>query len=87
MIDQPPAAMVCGWIGLQVAGLVSACLARVGERSVFQRTCQTVFYVLLTLVGLTTVAAVSCVPQSGMLSGATLAVMVLAAVWDFGAVH
>ena len=68
---------------IQVAGLASAWLARVGEGSARQAHYQGAFLVLLALMGLTTVAAAVWGPGPCLMSGTTLAVMVLAATWDF----
>jgi len=64
-------------------GLASAWLARVHEGSRRQSASQWMFLVLLALVGATTLGAAITTPAWCLVCGTTLAVMVLAAVWDF----
>jgi len=73
------------WVlsGIQIAGLSSAWLARLSEGSRSQTICQWLFFGCLALVGATTVFAMSLGPGCWLLTGSTLGVMVLAAVWDF----
>ncbi len=68
---------------LQVLGLASAWLARVGERSDSHRWYQRVFFGFLLLISVATLGALQIGPGAGIGSAATLAVMVLAATWDF----
>jgi hypothetical protein len=74
------------WVlaGVQLLGLASACLARMSEGRSWQTTCQRLFMGALGLAGLGAVAAFAMGPGHFMLSGASLATMVLGAVWDFG---
>lgn len=64
-------------------GLASAWLARVHEGSRNQSTAQWMFVVLLALVGATTIGAAAATPAWCLTCGTTLAIMVLAAIWDF----
>jgi hypothetical protein len=70
---------------VQVAGLVSAWLARLSEGSRSQASCQWLFLACLGLMGLTTMASVALGARYWLASGITLTVMVLGAVWDFRA--
>jgi hypothetical protein len=70
---------------VQVAGLVSAWLARLSEGSRSQASCQWLFLACLGLMGLTTMASVALGTRYWLASGITLTVMVLGAVWDFRA--
>lgn len=79
-----PLGTVCCLAAVQVLGLVSAVVARCGEGSMHQDCCQRVFVGCLVLMALTTIAALTMGPGSGMACGTTLALMVLAATWDFG---
>ena len=73
-----------GLLGIvQFCGLASAWLARLHEGSCRQRAAQCVFLVSLALMGLTTMASLVLDTRYWLTSGATLAVMVLAAIWDF----
>jgi Flp pilus assembly protein TadB len=71
-------------VSIQFAGLFSAWLARqtVGGRA--ERPCQRLFLACLALVGVTSVVAMGISAASWLFSAATLALMVIAAVWDFG---
>jgi uncharacterized membrane protein len=70
---------------IQIAGLVSAWLARLSEGSRSQASCQCLFLALLGLVGLSTMASLALGPRYWLACGATLSVMVLGAIWDFRA--
>jgi hypothetical protein len=70
---------------VQVAGIASAWLARLSEGSRNQAPCQWLFVALLAVVGMATMASVTLGPRYWLASGATLSVMVLAAIWDFRA--
>jgi hypothetical protein len=69
---------------IQTIGLASACLARMGEGSIRQASCQRLFLGCLAMVGVSTMLALHVGPGACIGSGATLAVMVLTATWDFG---
>ncbi len=69
---------------VQIAGLASAWLARLSEGSGRQSPCQWLFFGLLAAVGVTTMASIA-LDTGWLTSGATLAAMVLAAIWDFRA--
>ncbi|HEY1603509.1 MAG TPA: hypothetical protein VGG64_28155 [Pirellulales bacterium] len=72
------------WLAaIQILGLASAWLARVHQGSHRQPASQWVFLLLMALVGATTLAAALTSPSGSVVCGTTLAVMVLAAVWDF----
>jgi len=74
------------WIlaAIQLFGLASAVLARASEGHAWQTTCQWVFFGALGLASLAAVAAFAMGPSHFIMSGASLAFMVLGAVWDFG---
>ena len=74
------------WLmGVQIVGLASAWLARIGEGSKHQISYQLLFFVCLGGVGAATIGALLCSPGSCLMTGATLPIMVLAATWDFSA--
>ena len=68
---------------IPIAGLLSAWLARLSEGSSRQAWCQRLFVACLAIVGLLTMAFVALGARYWLASGATLSVMILAAVWDF----
>ena len=70
---------------IQIAGLLSAWLARLSEGSARQAWCQRLFVGCLALVGLTTMIVVALGARHWVSSGATLSAMILAAIWDFSA--
>ena len=78
-------ALIYGLAIIQGVGLASACLARWGEGSIRQTSFQRFFLGCLALVGAATMAAMLVGPGACVMSGATMAVMVLTATWDFGA--
>ncbi len=80
-------ASVVGWsLGLMhVVGLLSAWLARLSEGSPRQAWFHALFVGCLFVMGLMTMAFVAAGTRQWLGSGATLSVMVLAAVWDFRA--
>jgi len=78
--------LVYGLVAVQIVGLASACLTRIGERSTRQASYQRIFLGCLSLVGLATLISMLIGPGTCMMSGAALAVMVLMATWDFGGV-
>ena len=81
------AALVWWLIGsVQLVGLSSAWLTRMAEGSVRQTASQLFFLVCLALVGITTVVTVQLGIGGWFFSGTTLAVMVLAATYDFGSI-
>lgn len=84
MLTFEPAALIYALAIIQVLGLASACLARIGEGSIRQASCQRLFLGCLALVGASTMLAMQVGPGTCVTSGATLAVMVLTATWDFG---
>lgn len=67
---------------LQIMGVATAVLARMSERSAFQSWCQGLFFVSLILMGIATVASLALGPAMTLASGATMAVMAVAAVWE-----
>lgn len=67
---------------VQIAGLFSAWLARFSEGSRSQASFHGLFFACLALVGLITMVAVAFSFRYWLVSGATLAVMILAAIWD-----
>jgi len=71
------------FLGLQAVGLLVACLARMVTQAKSQTVLQMLFFVLLFLVGVTTMAAFQVGPGYWLVSGTTLALMILVAVCDF----
>ena len=69
---------------IQAAGLTSAWLARLSEGSSHQAPCHWLFFGLLAAVGGTVMVSIA-LGTGWLVAGATLAVMVLAAIWDFRA--
>lgn len=79
-----PATLIYVLVGVQVAGLASACLARLSEGSIRQTSAQRICLGCLALVGAATMMSMLISPGASVLSGAAMSVMVLTAVWDFG---
>lgn len=73
-----------GWLlgAIQAAGLLSALLARLGERSAFQSSCHGLFLLCLCAVGAATVFSLSVGAAPCLACGSTLCVMAVAAVYD-----
>jgi len=69
---------------VQAVGLLSTWLARSSVGCRGQRPCQWLFLSCLLLVGLGTVLAMAISAAHWLFSAGTLALMILAAVWDFG---
>lgn len=69
---------------VQTVGIATACLTRLSEGSLGERTCQRVFLGSLSLTGLATLGSLVLGPGACVASGTTLAVMVLTATWDVG---
>lgn len=70
---------------IQGVGLISAFFARASVGSRRQNSCQWLCLACLALVGGTNLlAATTLTPLAWMVSSVTLAVMVVAAVWDAG---
>jgi hypothetical protein len=67
---------------IQIMGVVAAVLARLSERSTLQPWCHAMFFASLILMGLGTAASLTVGPGMTLASGATLAVMAVAAVWE-----
>jgi hypothetical protein len=67
---------------VQIAGLVSAWLARVSEGSRGQASCHRLFFACLGVIGLASLASVALGPRYLLVCSLTLSVMVLVAVWD-----
>jgi hypothetical protein len=70
---------------IQIAGLASAWLARLSEGSPRQASCQWLFLGCFGLLGLVTMASAAVGPRFWLVSGTTLSIMVLGAIWDFRA--
>jgi len=79
-----PITLVWVLASIQLLGLASAWLARIAQGSRGQTASQWLFLCCLGLVGLSTAAAVTIDSMLWLVCGATLALMVLAAVADFG---
>ena len=81
--------ILSGWevwlsITIQVVGILATILARLGEGSDWQTCCQRLFIVSLAMVGLATVVAAGWLHGFYTLSGVTLSVMIVSAVFDRG---
>jgi hypothetical protein len=70
---------------IQVVGLTSGWLARIGEGSKLQTSAQRLFLLCLAIVGLSMMGAWVVNPRSCLTTAATIGVMVLTATWDFSA--
>lgn len=68
-----------------VVGLVSAAAARISEGSCFQTWCQRLFVLCLAIVGAMTFVSLGIGRDCCLMSGATLSVMAVTAVWDVSA--
>ena len=84
MLSLEPVSLIYALAVVQVVGLASACLARMGEGSIRQTSCQRLFFGCLAMVGAATMIAMAIGPGACVASGAMMAVMVLTATWDFG---
>lgn len=84
MADFTPAMETWCTLALILAGLAAAWLARVGEGSRWQAWLQRLFLGCLAVVALVTLASVRLGPGYCLVGGAALAIMVVAATWDFG---
>ena len=71
-------------VAIQLGGLLSATAARRSMGSSAEAWCQRLFFAALAAVGVTAMLTLLVWPGAVLASGATLAVMVLAVVWDFG---
>jgi hypothetical protein len=71
-------------VAVQLLGITSAWMARLSEGSAFQTVTQRVFFTTLLLVGAATVVALAVGPGAWVACSATLAVMVVMAICDFG---
>jgi hypothetical protein len=75
---------ICFLGAVQVLGLASAAMTRVGEGSAWQPVTQQLFFVCMALVGAETMLALGMgLVGCWLPSAATLAVMVVAATCDF----
>ena len=72
------------WILLAVEaiGLTSASLVRLSAGCRSHQSCQWLFFACLALVGCGSVVAMVVSPMCWLLSGGTLAMMIVAVVWD-----
>ena len=75
-----------GWVlgCVQVLGLVSAWVARVSVGSRYQLAWQRLFLGSLLVVGASTIVSLGLNPGCWVVSGATMALMVLTVTCDFG---
>ena len=71
-------------VGIQLVGLASVWLARASEGLTLQKPFQWLLLACLALVGGATMLSVSMGPGFWLTSGATLSVMVVAALFDGG---
>ena len=83
MISLPVATVFWWLIIVHVLGIVSAWMVRIHAGSVRQALYQRVFLIFLGLVTIATIAASTAAPHHWLVSGTTLSLMVLTAVWDF----
>ena len=72
-------------IGVQILGLFSALLSRLGDGSPGEGRCQCFFIFCLALMGAITITSMSLGPGAWLTCGATLSIMVLIALYDCGA--
>jgi hypothetical protein len=79
-----PQHLFWAFAAVQVAGLLSAALARFTENRSGQTSFQGLFFAAMSLVALVTVASIAMGWTAWVFSGATLSVMVVMAVWDSG---
>jgi len=70
-------------VAAQCLGLLAVWFTRRMEGSSFQSACQQCFLASLGLVGLATIVAFQLGPNLWLCSGATFALMVVAAVYEF----
>lgn len=79
-----PSIILWTLIGVQMLGLFSALLSRLGEGSSGEGLCQCFFIFCLALMGTTTIASMSLGPGAWLTCGVTLSIMVLIALFDCG---
>ena len=84
MDDLYPSIVLWTVIGVQMLGLLSAFLSRLGEGSPGEGHCQCFFLFCLALVGTTTIASMSLGHGAWLTCGATLSIMVVIALYDCG---
>ncbi|HEV3005509.1 MAG TPA: hypothetical protein VGX78_13680 [Pirellulales bacterium] len=84
MITLESGLLIYGLVAVQAIGLAAACLTRIGERSARQASYHRIFWGCLSLAGLATFISMLVGPGTCLASGATLALMLLTATWDFG---
>jgi len=78
-----PAILCCLGV-IQVLGLISALATRLSAQACGSKASQSVFFVCLAMVAISTVMMVGARSVCWMTSGVTFSLMVLTAVWDFG---
>ncbi len=85
-MSYPETSIIIWSLGIvQIAGLISAWLARLSEGSRSQRPCQWLFLTCLGLMGVMTMFSIALGLRYWLACGTTLSVMVLGAIWDFRA--
>lgn len=84
MNDLYPSIVLWTLIAVQMLGLFSALLSRLGDGSPGEGHCQCFFIFCLALVGSTTIASMSLGPGAWLTCGATLSIMVVVALYDCG---
>ena len=79
-VDQP----VAFWLmtTVQIAGLFSLALTRVGEHTTASLPCRRIFFACLLLVGLATMLSVASRTGHWTMGGATLSLMVVGSTLD-----
>ena len=70
--------------GIQSLGVASAFMVRLGKGSRGESSFHGLFFACLGLVGLATMLSLAAEANSWLPCSATLALMILVAVWDFG---
>ena len=71
-------------LATQAIGITAVLVARFGERCAGQRFCQIIFFLLMAVVGLATIAAMKCGTGCGVSCGAMLSLMAVGATLDLG---
>ena len=84
MVAQLPHGIFVAFALVQVFGLFCALMARSAATHWGRTSCQLVFFLALFLVSGVTLAAAAIGTQAWIVSGSTLSLMVVMAVWDNG---
>lgn len=84
LFNEHPAAFTCVLVIIQIAGLMSACAVRRSEESRYRVTYECVFVGAMIVVGILTILTVTLGPGRWLAPGATLSIMAVVALLDFG---